>query len=246
MKEYFPVFEIDSGTFIVGDRAHGGVRASSRACGRRCRRCGSRSPTRCVVLRVEHMANTFHRSAPSPAMNVRNIPQRWASSLVAVVGIGGVTLVLIAVLSIAAGFKAGARSCPGRQDVAIILRSGSTNEMSSGFGQDTRHRHQRCAGHQARSRMRKPHGSLARALRADRGRMRGKDASANLPFRGVSADGAAAAQDASRSSRARMMRDGTNEIIVGDGVVRTTKASRSARQCAGATRTGTIVGRFTR
>ncbi len=79
------------------------------------------------------MANAFSQIGAVTAMNVRNIPERWASSLVAVVGIGGVTLVLIAVLSIAAGFQK-ALELSGSQDVAIILRSGSTNEMSSGFG----------------------------------------------------------------------------------------------------------------
>ena len=75
------------------------------------------------------MANAFAQIGAVTAMNVRNIPERWASSLVAVVGIGGVTLVLIAVLSIAAGFKQ-ALEFSGSEDVAIILRSGSTNEMS--------------------------------------------------------------------------------------------------------------------
>src|SRR5690242_21321723 len=69
-------------------------------------------------------------------MNLRNIPQRWSSSLVAVLGIGGVTLVLVALLSIAAGFKV-ALEGSGSDDVAMILRGGSNNELSSGFGPDT-------------------------------------------------------------------------------------------------------------
>jgi putative ABC transport system permease protein len=79
------------------------------------------------------MANSLSQIGAVTAMNIRNIPERWASSLVAVVGIGSVTLVLIAVLSIAAGFQK-ALELSGSPDVAIILRSGSTNEMSSGFG----------------------------------------------------------------------------------------------------------------
>src|SRR5690606_35174550 len=81
------------------------------------------------------MANPFSQIGAVTAMNVRNIPERWASSLVAVVGIAGVTLVLIAVLSIAAGFRQ-ALELSGSQDVAMVLRSGATNEMSSGFGQE--------------------------------------------------------------------------------------------------------------
>src|SRR4029079_18229182 len=82
------------------------------------------------------MANPFSQIAAVTGMNLRNIPQRWSSSLVAVLGIGGVTLVLIALLSIAAGFQA-ALEGSGSEDVAIIMRAGSTNELSGGFGTDT-------------------------------------------------------------------------------------------------------------
>src|SRR6476661_8447106 len=54
----------------------------------------------------------------------------------AALGLGGVTLVLIALLSIAAGFQA-ALEGSGSEDVAIIMRAGSTNELSGGFGVDT-------------------------------------------------------------------------------------------------------------
>ena len=82
------------------------------------------------------MANPFAQIVAVTGMNLRNIPQRWSSSLVAVLGIGGVTLVLIALLSIAAGFQA-ALEGSGSDDVAIIMRAGSTNELSGGFGSDT-------------------------------------------------------------------------------------------------------------
>ena len=66
------------------------------------------------------MANTFSQIGAVTAMNIRNIPERWASSLVAVIGIAGVTLVLIAVLSIAAGFRQ-ALELSGSPDVGVIL-----------------------------------------------------------------------------------------------------------------------------
>ena len=131
------------------------------------------------------MANTFSQIGAVTAMNIRNIPERWASSLVAVVGIAGVTLVLIAVLSIAAGFKT-ALELSGSQDVAVILRSGSTNEMSSGFGQDqvTVIRDapgiKRDAGNPIVS---------AELYVLSEGKLKNKDTGANLPFRGVSSSG---------------------------------------------------------
>src|SRR3954469_4898363 len=82
------------------------------------------------------MANTFSQIGAVTGMNLRNIPQRWSSSLVAVLGIGGVTLVLVALLSIAAGFHValeGSRS----ENFSMILRAGSNNEFSSGFGPRT-------------------------------------------------------------------------------------------------------------
>ncbi len=60
------------------------------------------------------------------------IPQRLSSSIVAVVGIAGVVVVLVAVLSIGEGFKA-AMVNAGHTDRAIVMRSGADSEMSSGL-----------------------------------------------------------------------------------------------------------------
>ena len=65
------------------------------------------------------MANAFRANRAVTGMNLRNVPPRWSSSLVAVLGIGGVTLVLIALLSIAAGFRV-ALEGSGSDDVAIV------------------------------------------------------------------------------------------------------------------------------
>ena len=66
------------------------------------------------------------------SMNLRNISERLTSSVVALVGIAGVVMVLIGVLSISAGFRA-VLTLSGARDVAIVLRSGATDEMSSGL-----------------------------------------------------------------------------------------------------------------
>ena len=76
------------------------------------------------------MANAFEQIGAVTAMNLRNIPQRLSSSLVAVLGIGGVTLVLVALLSIGAGFTR-ALEGSGQDDVAMITRAGANGEMSS-------------------------------------------------------------------------------------------------------------------
>jgi putative ABC transport system permease protein len=72
------------------------------------------------------------------AVTVRSIPQRLGSSVVAIIGIGGVVIVFTAVLSIADGFQAAMKGTGDPQTV-IVLRSGSDTEMTSGFsGEEAR------------------------------------------------------------------------------------------------------------
>lgn len=68
-------------------------------------------------------------------LNLKNLPQRPGASVVAVVGVAAVVLVFAAVLSMARGFERTMLSA-GADDTAIIMRSGATSEMSSGFSGD--------------------------------------------------------------------------------------------------------------
>ena len=63
-------------------------------------------------------------------LNLRNIGARAGSSAVAVVGISGVVIVFVAVLSIAAGFRA-VLTDAGSPDTALVMRAGSDSEMTS-------------------------------------------------------------------------------------------------------------------
>ena len=63
-------------------------------------------------------------------LNLCNLPRRMAVSLVAVVGVAAVVLVFAGVLSMATGFERTMQGA-GSDDVAIVLRSGSTAEGSS-------------------------------------------------------------------------------------------------------------------
>jgi putative ABC transport system permease protein len=62
--------------------------------------------------------------------NFRSVKARWTSAVVAVLGIAGTVGVFVAVLSIAKGFRA-TLVASGSADNALVLRSGSTNEMDS-------------------------------------------------------------------------------------------------------------------
>jgi len=77
----------------------------------------------------------LNQLAAVTAMNLRNLPARTGASLVAVVGIGGVVAVLVSLLSMGEGFRA-ALELSGRDDVALVLRGGSADELSSAFTRD--------------------------------------------------------------------------------------------------------------
>ena len=66
-------------------------------------------------------------------VGIYTIPQRLSSAGVAVIGIAGVVVVLVGVLSIAEGFEK-AMVNAGRADRAIVMRQGADSELSSGIG----------------------------------------------------------------------------------------------------------------
>lgn len=78
------------------------------------------------------MLNGVRQTIAVTALNIRTMPQRLASSGVAVVGIAGVVVVLVSVLSIAAGFSAAMRGS-GSPARALVMRSGADSEMTSGL-----------------------------------------------------------------------------------------------------------------
>ena len=65
-------------------------------------------------------------------LNIRTLPNRPGSSAVAVIGIAAVVGVFAGVLSMASGFERTV-SGSGSDDVAIVLRDGSTAETMSGI-----------------------------------------------------------------------------------------------------------------
>jgi len=68
-------------------------------------------------------------------MNLRSLPQRLAASVVAVIGVGAVVGVFAGVLSMASGFEKTMLSA-GSEGTAIVIRAGSSSELSSGFDND--------------------------------------------------------------------------------------------------------------
>jgi len=138
--------------------------------------------------------------------NLKSIPARIGASLVAVVGVAGVVAVLVAVLSMARGFEATLESNTAPDNV-IVLRSGSSSELDSGF-----------EGGQARLIAQAPQlESVSRELYVIVDlpkKATGTDA--NVPMRGVGPDGAAI-RTRFELIDGRMFEPGRKEVIAGVG-----------------------------
>ncbi|HLG52352.1 MAG TPA: ABC transporter permease [Steroidobacteraceae bacterium] len=143
-------------------------------------------------------------------MNLRTVPARAGTALVSVIGIGGVVAVLVAVLSISEGFRA-TLALAGREDIGIVLRGGSADELSSGLSLAAV-RHVMDAPGIARG----PAGALASPelyVIVDVP-MRSTGTPANVPLRGVGPN-AAPIRKAFRLVEGRDIHRGLGEIIVG-------------------------------
>jgi putative ABC transport system permease protein len=68
-------------------------------------------------------------------VNLRSIPQRWAPSLVIVIGLAGVVAVFTALLAMGEGFQSTLQAT-GSPDSALILRGGSDAELNSAMLRD--------------------------------------------------------------------------------------------------------------
>ncbi|NLG77095.1 MAG: FtsX-like permease family protein [Xanthomonadaceae bacterium] len=185
------------------------------------------------------MFGSATQAAAITAMNVRNMRERFASSIVALIGIAGVVTVLVGVLSIREGFRA-ALDYSGSPDIAIVLRGGSSDELSSGFGQD-----------QARIVMDSPHiardadGPIASAelyVIVDVP-MKSTGTAANVPFRGVGQN-APKLRKNFRITEGRMFVPGTFEVIVGAGAAEQFEGLVVGNTVRWGTTDWRIVGRF--
>ncbi len=145
------------------------------------------------------------------ALNLRTIPARLSSSAVAIVGIAGVVVVFVSVLSIGAGFAA-AMQGSGSAMRALVLRTGADTELTSGLeGPDVD------VIKQAPGIRREGSGPLASAelyVILDVPKKSTPDASANVPMRGIDAMGMEVREEVSLVA-GRMFQFGTNEVIVG-------------------------------
>ena len=161
------------------------------------------------------MFTWFSQTLAVIALGIRTIPRRLRTSLVAVTGIAGVVIVLVAVLSIGEGFRA-AMTDAGSPAHALVMRSGADSEMTSGLGGPETDVIKQAPG-LARDAGR-PVASAELYVIVDLPK-RSTGTTANVPLRGIEPAGMQV-RDTVKIAEGRMMQFGTNEAIVGRGVVR--------------------------
>lgn len=81
------------------------------------------------------LLNWFSQLVALIGFNVRTLPERLGASATAAVGIAGVVLVMVGVLSIARGFER-TMAAGADPNLALVLRSGANDEMSSGLSRE--------------------------------------------------------------------------------------------------------------
>jgi putative ABC transport system permease protein len=150
------------------------------------------------------------------ALNLRTIPARLSSSAVAIIGIAGVVVVFVAVLSIGAGFAA-AMQGSGSPDRALVLRSGADTELTSGLQGAEVDVIKQAPG--IRRDASGPRASGELYVMLDIPKQSTPNAGANVPMRGIEPAGVPARELVS-IVEGRMFEFGTNEVIVGQAASR--------------------------
>ncbi len=161
------------------------------------------------------MSNSFSQIAVVTALNLRTIGERRGASFATIFGVAGVVAVFVGVLSIGEGFRA-TMDAGGRDDVAMIMRSGNDSEMMSGLGREDTD-----IVKQAPGVARDAQGPVASAelfvvINIPK-RSTGTDA--NVPLRGVQAK-ALDVRGSLKVVEGRMFEPGRNEVIVGRAAAR--------------------------
>ena len=183
--------------------------------------------------------NFLKQTLAVTSVNLRTIPQRLGSSGVAIVGIAGVVIVLVSVLSIAQGFAA-AMEASGSPVRALVMRSGADSEMTSGLGGPEVDIIKQAPG--LRREGQAPLASAELYVIIDIPKI-STDTSANVPMRGIEPAGTVLREEFS-IAEGRMFQFGTNEVIVGRGATVNFKGLRVGDTIVSGQNKWPVVGMF--
>lgn len=172
-------------------------------------------------------------------MNIRSLPRRLWMSLAMVVASAVVVAILLAFLAMARGFEATLEGA-GSDDVAFFLRGGSSAELNSTVMLDQVKLIETAPG--IASNEQGPIVSPELYVIVD-GIKKSSLTEANIPMRGLSSQGVAMRKNF-RLVEGRMFTPGTDEVIVGEGVLREFSGFELGGQVRFGKYSWTVVGIF--
>lgn len=161
------------------------------------------------------MASLLNQIGAVTMLNLRSIPQRGWMSFASVVAVALTIAVLLFFLALSSGLSRTVEGS-GADDVAIVIREGSQAELNSVVTRDQLALLASGPGVAQREGRALASGEL---LVIVDGVKRSTGTNANMPFRGISAEGLAM-RPTVRLTQGRMFTPGTNEIVVGAGLLR--------------------------
>lgn len=174
------------------------------------------------------------------AMNIRSIPQRAGMSMATVVAIALVVAVLLGFLSLVNGLRKTVEGA-GARDVVIVLRDGAGAELNSVVTRDQVNLLPEGPGVAAGADG-KPRISAELYVIVD-GIKKSSGTKANLPLRGLGPEGLAVRKQI-RVTRGRIFAPGSNEIVVGAGLLREFSGYELGKTVRFGSNTWRIVGVF--
>jgi putative ABC transport system permease protein len=186
------------------------------------------------------MRSLILQAAAVTTMNLKSLRQRFWQSLSTVLAVALVVMVLLAFLAMANGFER-TLAGSGAADVAILLRGGAQSEVNSVVSKDQARLIEEAPGI-ARGADGKPAVSAELYLVVD-GIKRSSATKANLPLRGIGSQGGALRKDIT-VVRGRMFHPGSNEIVIGKGLLREFEGLELGKTVAFGTTRWNVVGIF--
>jgi len=174
-------------------------------------------------------------------INIKSIPERWATSLVIVIGLAGVVAVFTALLAMANGFSSTLRAT-GRQDAVIMMRGGSDAELNSGLDREQTDLLKQMPGIRLGADG-KPQSSAEMMVIAELIRKDDTKNGANITVRGVD-PAAFALRPNLRIVNGRKFTPGLRELIVGAGVLRQFQGAEIGKVVRMRGSDWTVVGAF--
>ena len=184
------------------------------------------------------MTSSLSQAVAITIVNLRSLPRRLTASLVAVVGIAGVVVVLVSVLSIAKGFRATLQA-GGDPLTAIVMSSGS-EEMASSLSRESVQLVKDAPG--IRQGEHGPLGSAELFVIVNHPK-KSTRTTANVALRGIEPSGFEVRRQV-RIVEGRSFEPGRNEIVVGRAAARQFEALEVGRSVKWGANAWTIVGVF--